>query len=96
MANPLKTILGQAPDPGDMEPDELYIEYDHDGSCGVATFVCPCGCPRHIYLNLDQQIKPCWSVDNHEDGTTTISPSINCLTGCKSHFWVKRGIIQWA
>lgn len=60
-----------------------------------AIFLCPCGCGSPIHLNLLPEARPKWSVIRHSGGVVTISPSVWRLNGCRSHFIVCRGRIEW-
>jgi len=52
----------------------------------VAELKCPCGCRDDIELNL-VDVKPSWKVNGN-----SITPSINKLYGCKSHFTITNGV----
>lgn len=58
-------------------------------------FQCPCRCGETIALNLMSSHNPHWSVELHDDGTVTVHPSVDAKS-CGSHFWVRRGKVQWA
>jgi hypothetical protein len=58
-------------------------------------FTCPCGCAARIALNLVRDTRPCWRERVHIDGTVSLFPSIDRTVGCRSHFWVRRGIVHW-
>jgi hypothetical protein len=72
----------------------IYIagEGDH---LWYAAMVCPCGCGAILQLCLMDGQRPKWSVEEHDDGTISLYPSIWRKVGCKSHFWIKRGKIVW-
>jgi len=59
-----------------------------------AALLCPCGCNEIIYLNLRADSHPCWLIKEHI-GTISIEPSIQRLKGCGSHFFIKKGRVQW-
>jgi hypothetical protein len=61
----------------------------------AASMVCPCGCGEVIELNLLNQTRPCWSAQEHPDGTVTLAPSVWRQRGCRSHFFVRHGRIDW-
>jgi hypothetical protein len=61
----------------------------------AAAMICPCGCGDVIELNLLKQARPCWSVREHSDGTLTLAPSVWRQKGCRSHFILRRGRIDW-
>lgn len=52
--------------------------------------ICHCGCGARIILNTLEDARPRWSIINQ----TTITPSINRLVGCKSHFNITNGIVH--
>jgi len=58
--------------------------------------LCPCGCNQIIMLSLNKTNRPRWSIEIDCFGRPTIHPSINQLSGCKSHFWIKKGKVHWA
>ncbi len=58
-------------------------------------FVCPCGCGEEVVLNLLPDMRPRWRVEIHDDDTVTVHPSINRHVGCGSHFFIRRGRLQW-
>jgi hypothetical protein len=61
----------------------------------AAAMICPCGCKEVIELNLLQQARPCWSVQEHKDGSISLAPSIWRQKGCRSHFFLRKGEIEW-
>ena len=61
--------------------------------CGV--MLCPCGCQEVIHLNLLPKGRPKWVYQLEKDGTISIHPSIWRTTGCRSHFFLKKGKINW-
>lgn len=61
----------------------------------VAAFICPCGCKEVIQLNLLKEGSVCWKVTLHRDRSVTIRPSVWRTTGCRSHFTIRRGQLNW-
>ncbi|MCF8414642.1 MAG: hypothetical protein K9G40_00255 [Crocinitomicaceae bacterium] len=59
------------------------------------SFVCPCGCDSIIELNLLEDSKPLWRY-NTDRNKITISPSVWRTVGCKSHFFIRKGKVEWA
>lgn len=57
-------------------------------------FKCPCGCNNNIHLNTLSEASPSWSY-KIKSKKVNISPSINRVKGCGSHFWVRKGKIYW-
>ncbi|MGB9498699.1 MAG: DUF6527 family protein [Dissulfuribacterales bacterium] len=56
---------------------------------------CPCGCNEIIMLSLAKTRKPNWSVRMDFLNRPTIYPSIWQTSGCRSHFWVQEGAVNW-
>lgn len=80
--------------PDKLDKAKVYIagEGDH---LWAAAMMCPCGCGQVIELNLLKQTRPCWSVQEHADGTVTLAPSVWRQKGCRSHFLLRHGRIDW-
>lgn len=80
--------------PDKLDKSKVYLagEGDH---LWAAAMICPCGCGDVIELNLLKQARPCWSVQEHSDGTLTLAPSVWRQKGCRSHFQLRRGKIEW-
>lgn len=60
-----------------------------------AYLVCPCGCSDFIILSLSKNTRPSWSVTKDFLNRPTIYPSIRQTSGCRSHFWITKGKIEW-
>lgn len=56
---------------------------------------CPCGCGQRIELPLIQEANPRWKLRVEPDGTPTLSPSVWLQDGCRSHFFVRCGKVEW-
>lgn len=56
---------------------------------------CPCGCGAKIYLNLLPDDSPRWKLILHSNGAFSLSPSIWRTEGCRSHFFIRQGRIEW-
>ncbi len=91
---PYKTIRVNESLPNRLEKNVLYIVIEDDYS-EQAAMICPCGCDSILHMNLLLDERPCWRVIMHEDKTASLHPSVWRKTGCKSHFWFKRGKIEW-
>src|SRR5258706_7892587 len=90
---PLRTIVvNEAPEP--LQPNLLYLVGTRHHPWAVI-FLCPSGCKAAIELNLLPEARPCWRIRKHWDSTVTLYPSVDRVTGCKSHFWIRRGTIEW-
>lgn len=60
----------------------------------VIIFLCPCGCREKIELNLLPDTMPNWTYLIKEK-RISVHPSIDRLRDCKSHFFIKEGLIKW-
>jgi hypothetical protein len=80
--------------PDQVAPGTVYVvgEGEHHWA---AVMLCPCGCGETIQLNLLPDARPRWRVTLHEDGTATLWPSVWRVRGCGSHFFVRRGWVDW-
>jgi hypothetical protein len=61
----------------------------------LAVLRCPCGCQDIIQLNLLSEGRDQWKVTVHRNGAVTVRPSIWRTLGCKSHFTIKKGQLNW-
>lgn len=61
----------------------------------LAVLRCPCGCNDVIQLNLLKESSPSWNFFRHKNERITISPSINRIVNCKSHFSILKGEVWW-
>ncbi|WP_108519109.1 DUF6527 family protein [Bradyrhizobium algeriense] len=60
-----------------------------------ATFLCPSGCGMPLLLSLSQTRRPRWSVASDWLGRPSLSPSVRRTDGCRCHFWLRRGSVDW-
>jgi hypothetical protein len=70
----------------------LAREGDEDWCVGMR---CPCGCGQTIELLLVREAKPRWDLQTDPSGHPTLKPSVWLQTGCRSHFWLRRGRVEW-
>ena len=56
---------------------------------------CPCGCGQRIELPLVEEADPRWKLRIEQNGTPTLAPSVWLQEGCRSHFFVRRGKVEW-
>lgn len=75
--------------------DKLFYIVGEKRSPWVLVFKCPCGCNQIIQLNLLKEANPCWSFRITPNKKINIRPSVWRTTGCKSHFVVRNGNIDW-
>jgi len=57
--------------------------------------LCPCGCGATVQMSLLADAKPRWHLLVHPDGTISLEPSVWRKVGCRSHFFLRGGMIQW-
>jgi hypothetical protein len=70
----------------------LAREGDEDWCVGMR---CPCGCGQSIELLLVREAKPRWDLLIDPSGHPSLRPSVWLQTGCRSHFWLRRGRVEW-
>ena len=61
----------------------------------LAALQCPCGCGEIVQLTLLKNESPRWLLRREKDGSATISPSVWRSKGCKSHFFIRKGLVLW-
>ncbi|NKN03071.1 DUF6527 family protein [Rhizobium leguminosarum] len=59
------------------------------------TFPCPSGCGVALLLSLNPDRRPRWNVTQDWLGRPSITPSIHRTDGCRCHFWMKKGKVEW-
>lgn len=80
--------------PDSLEANKLYIAGEN-GYFWAAAVLCPCGCGDVIELNLLKKARPCWTVQEHSNGLVSLRPSVWRRQGCRSHFYLRNGKIEW-
>jgi hypothetical protein len=92
--HPLRAVyVVELPD----KPDKRAVYVLGEGSHRwFVALICPCGCGEVLQMSLLAGARPRWQLIEHRD-TRTISlhPSVWRRVGCKSHFFLKHGIVQW-
>ena len=81
-------------EPAVLEPRTVYV-VGEDGHHWFAAFDCPCGCGETIKLSLVPGDRPGWTLREHWTGTASLAPSVWRKVGCKSHFWLRKGKVNW-
>lgn len=66
----------------------------NDGYYWQAVMLCPCGCEKVLHMNLIEDYEPCWTYIIHPK-TISLSPSVNRMVECRSHFFLRNGKIEW-
>lgn len=80
--------------PDVLDPNDVYVLGEGQHIWFVA-MMCPCGCKETLQMSLLHDAKPRWSLTQHDDNTITLRPSVWRKIGCRSHFFLRRGLIQW-
>ncbi|MHB1701399.1 MAG: DUF6527 family protein [Acidobacteriaceae bacterium] len=80
--------------PKDLPRRDLVLLRDAGEDWSVA-MRCPCGCGQQVELALIPEAKPRWSLRLEYGKTPTLSPSVWLREGCRSHFFVRGGRVQW-
>ena len=91
---PLQTVhVEELPDK--LDPKAVYVLGEGKHLWFVA-MLCPCGCKQVLQVSLLPDSKPRWRLIEHaDDGSITLQPSVWRKIGCASHFFLRRGLIQW-
>jgi hypothetical protein len=79
--------------PDQMRSGTVYL-VGNQGYYWQTVMICPCGCQQALYMNLMDDYDPYWKYTIHGK-TISLSPSVNRLVGCKSHFFLRSGKIEW-
>lgn len=79
--------------PDHLRSGTVYL-IGNDGYFWQMLMICPCGCKKALYMNLIEDYDPYWKYEIRGK-TISISPSINRMVGCRSHFFLKNGKIEW-
>lgn len=82
------------PAPGDLMPGQAVVVGPAEKPKWV-TFPCPSGCGTPLLLSLNPDRRPRWKVTHDWLGRPSIAPSVHRTDGCRCHFWMKKGKIEW-
>jgi hypothetical protein len=80
--------------PETLQVNKIYVVGEKQNKW-VALMICPCGCTQTIQLNLLSEATPCWRITIHRSKAVTVRPSVWRITGCKSHFTLIKGNLNW-
>ncbi|MFV8577729.1 DUF6527 family protein [Ralstonia pseudosolanacearum] len=89
------TILFVEELPDVLQARRLYA-VGEDGRYWLAALKCPCGCGDIIQLPMIEGQRPRWALAQKGIRLPSLSPSIDRTAGCRSHFWLKQGVIRWS
>ena len=76
------------------EKNRIYLIGENNHFWFVV-FLCPCGCGTTVQVSLLPNSNPHWTFAEHGVGTISLSPSVWRKDGCRSHYHVRRGFIEW-
>jgi hypothetical protein len=80
--------------PTELVPRVLYVT--SAGEKPAFGFMrCPCGCGETLHLRFAGERRPRWRVTADAGGRASLTPSVWRSTGCKSHFILSAGRVQW-
>lgn len=88
-----KTITNVEELPDSLDATKIYVVGESSHQWFVA-MLCPCGCGETLHMSL-MEGSPRWTLTEQSDRTATLNPSVARIKGCHSHFFLKRGLIEW-
>jgi Family of unknown function (DUF6527) len=91
---PYRTLVVEEFLPKQLGRRTFYVVQE-DGYREQAAMICPCGCGRVLHMNLLPDERPCWRLTQHAYGTASLHPSVWRQKDCGSHFWFRRGRVEW-
>ena len=78
------------------KPHSAYVYIvGENGYTWYAVMRCPCGCGETLHMPLIDDSRPRWKLKIHDDETISLHPSIHRIVGCRSHFFIRQGRIDW-
>src|SRR5438105_4818414 len=91
---PLRTIyLDELPD--QLDPQVVYVLGENENRW-FAAMLCPCGCGSTVQVSLMPNARPRWRlIEYPAEGTVSLDPSLWRKGGCESHFFLRRGRVEW-
>lgn len=90
---PIKAIrVEELPD--ELDGRTIYIVGEAE-YIWLAAMVCPCGCGETLHMSLLPDERPRWKLTEHPDGTASLTPSVWRVKDCRSHFCLRKGMIEW-
>lgn len=91
---PLRTVVVEDL-PEQLRAGNVYL-VGENGHFWCAALMCPCGCGVVILLNLVSTTRPVWTFElEYGAQTITLKPSVWRTAGCRSHFFLRSGRVQW-
>ena len=78
--------------PEHVDPGRVYVVGEEPAFVVLA---CPCGCGERLTATLLEGSSVRWRCEVHPDESVTLVPSLWRSTGCRSHFFLRRGEVSW-
>jgi hypothetical protein len=86
-------VIHAEEEPDELEPMQVYA-LGEGGHLWHISMLCPCGCGEKISLNALPDDSPRWTLEERA-GVPSIRPSVWRRVGCRSHFFLRNGSIEW-
>jgi hypothetical protein len=80
--------------PKNPEPYKVYV-LGGTTTPFLSVIRCPCGCGESLHMNLLKSRAPCWDLCVADNNIVTFKPSLWKKTGCRSHFHLINGKVEW-
>ena len=81
--------------PERLRAGDVYL-VGENGRFWCVALLCPCQCGEVIQLNLVTGTRPLWTFElEPHTRTITLRPSVWRTAGCRSHFFLRSGRVQW-
>lgn len=81
--------------PKQLRAGDVYLIGENGHFWSVA-LLCPCRCGELIQLNLIIGTRPLWTFElEAKSQGITLRPSVWRTEGCRSHFYLRRGLVEW-
>ncbi len=80
--------------PDEIDAKSFYV-VGENGHWWFAAMACPCGCGATLHMNLLPDARPRWELTLHRDETASLRPSVWRKKDCRSHFFLRKGLIEW-
>jgi len=76
------------------QKNKLYVT-QQAGEPAFGSMACPCGCGETLNLRFFGERRPRWSVRWDHRLRPTVRPSVWRQLGCRSHFHLTAGRVDW-
>lgn len=86
-------VIRAEEEPDELEQMQVYAVGEGEHLWHIS-MVCPCGCGEKLSLNALPDDSPRWTLEER-CGVPSIRPSVWRQVGCRSHFFLKHGRIEW-